>query len=116
MNTINLPLYNVLRKALSLSEEDSQNIAKAFQEAIAEKVEEKETTTKEFVSREFAGVATKEFVAKEVAELKTELKTDIANLRAEMKADKFDMIKWMFIFWVGQLAAMFGLLYFFIKK
>jgi len=36
-------------------------------------------------------------------------KEDLANTRA-------DMIKWMFIFWVGQLAAMFGLLYFFLKK
>ena len=36
-------------------------------------------------------------------------KEDLANTKAEM-------IKWMFIFWVGQLAAMFGLLYFFIKK
>ena len=36
-------------------------------------------------------------------------KEDLANTKAEM-------IKWMFIFWVGQLAAMFGLLYFFFKK
>ena len=36
-------------------------------------------------------------------------KEDLANTRA-------DMIKWMFIFWVGQLAATFGLLYFFLKK
>ena len=36
-------------------------------------------------------------------------KEDLANTRAEL-------IKWMFIFWVGQLAAMFGLLYFFLKK
>jgi len=43
-------------------------------------------------------MATKDFVAKVVAESKAEL------------------IKWMFIFWVGQLAAMFGLLYFFLKK
>jgi len=43
-------------------------------------------------------IATKDFVKKEISESKAE------------------MIKWMFIFWVGQLAAMFGLLYFFIKK
>ena len=36
-------------------------------------------------------------------------KEDLANTKA-------DMIKWMFIFWVGQLTAMFGLLYFFFRK
>jgi len=50
------------------------------------------------VKNETAEMATKDFVAKVVAE------------------SKADMIKWMFIFWVGQLAAMFGLLYFFLKK
>ena len=43
-------------------------------------------------------------------------KEDIANVRNEIANTKADMIKWMFIFWVGQLAAMFGLLYFFLKK
>lgn len=36
-------------------------------------------------------------------------KTDIANTKA-------DLIKWMFIFWIGQLGAMFGLLYYFLDK
>jgi len=48
-------------------------------------------------------------VRNEIADTKAELKVEIANTKA-------DMIKWMFIFWVGQLAAMFGLLYFFFKK
>ena len=63
----------------------------------------------------------------EIADVKAELKEDIANVRIEIatvKAElqteianaKSEMIKWMFIFWVGQLAAMFGLLYFFFKK
>jgi hypothetical protein len=51
------------------------------------------------------GIATKE----DLASVRNELKVEIANTKAEM-------IKWMFIFWVGQLAAMFGLLYFFLKK
>ena len=36
-------------------------------------------------------------------------KEDVANSKA-------DVIKWMFIFWVGQLAAMFGLILLFLKK
>jgi ATP phosphoribosyltransferase regulatory subunit HisZ len=69
MNTINLTLYNTLCKALSLSEEDSQKVAKAFQEAIAEKVAEKEATVKELINRETKDLATKT----DLAETKSEL-------------------------------------------
>ena len=30
---------------------------------------------------------------------------EIGGLRAEMKEQKFDIIKWMFIFWIGQIMA-----------
>ena len=43
-------------------------------------------------------------------------KEDIANLKVEMKEMKAEMIKWMFIFWVGQLAATFGLIMVYLKK
>jgi len=47
-----------------------------------------------------------------------QVKSDKANIatKEDLANTKAEMIKWMFIFWVGQLAAMFGLLYFFIKK
>jgi hypothetical protein len=53
---------------------------------------------KDDLNNSIKNFATKDFVAKEITNAKAEL------------------IKWMFIFWVGQLAAMFGLLYFFIRK
>jgi hypothetical protein len=43
--------------------------------------------------------ATKE----DIANLRTELKTDIANARA-------DMIKWMFIFWIGTIGVLSGIM------
>ncbi|MCE2963533.1 MAG: hypothetical protein ACK5UE_04115 [Chitinophagales bacterium] len=43
-------------------------------------------------------------------------KEDIANLRTEMKEMKSEMIKWMFIFWVGQMAVTFGFILLFLKK
>lgn len=48
----------------------------------------------------------KEVVAK-TSNLAT--KEDIANVKAEM-------IKWMFIFWVGQIAATFGFIILYLKK
>ena len=42
-------------------------------------------------------------------------KEDIANLRTEMYAMKADLIKWMFIFWIGQIAVIAGLWAYFFK-
>ena len=40
----------------------------------------------------------------EITELKTELKTEIA-------ANKSETIKWMFIFWIGQIVVFSGILF-----
>ncbi|MCF6148100.1 MAG: hypothetical protein E3K37_05520 [Candidatus Kuenenia sp.] len=46
--------------------------------------------------------------------------TNIANLRMELKSDiantKAELIKWMFIFWIGQVATIIGILFIFFKK
>lgn len=39
------------------------------------------------------------------------LELKIADLRTEMKEQKSEMIKWMFIFWVGQIATIIALIY-----
>ncbi len=31
---------------------------------------------------------------------------ECAQLRVEMARDRFEMLKWMFLFWLGQVAAM----------
>lgn len=41
-------------------------------------------------------------------------KEDIAKLRIEIAENKSEMIKWMFIFWVTQLAGMFAFLKYFV--
>jgi multidrug resistance efflux pump len=55
-----------------------------------------------------------------LAALRAELKEDIANLRAEFKTDmaalRSEMIRWMFLFWVGQLGAMIGILFAFFRR
>jgi len=51
-------------------------------------------------------LATKDDIAnvrQEIANLRTELKTDIANSKAEM-------IKWMFIFWMGSVGVLSGVM------
>ena len=43
-------------------------------------------------------------------------KDDITNVRKEIGDAKADTIKWMFIFWVGQVGAMLAILLLFLKK
>jgi hypothetical protein len=39
------------------------------------------------------------------AELRAEIQTSAAGLRTEMAQFKAEIIKWMFLFWIGQTAA-----------
>lgn len=59
-------------------------------------------------------------VKTEIEALRTELKTEIANLRAELKGDiadtRAELIKWMFIFWAGQVATITAILFAFFRK
>jgi len=43
-------------------------------------------------------------------------KDDIASVRKEASENKADTIKWMFIFWIGQVAAMLAIMLLFVKK
>ena len=45
-----------------------------------------------------------------------DLHKEIAQLRVEMTANKAEMIKWMFLFWIGQVATTFGFILLFMKK
>lgn len=43
-------------------------------------------------------------------------KEDIAKLSAEASENKAELMKWMFIFWVGQMIGTFGFILLFLKK
>ncbi|NPB04641.1 MAG: hypothetical protein GXO39_09595, partial [Thermotogae bacterium] len=47
-------------------------------------------------------------VWKEIGKLRGEMKTEIESLRS-------DLIRWMFIFWVGQFVALAGILIAFLR-
>ncbi|HEY8930248.1 MAG TPA: hypothetical protein VIM55_13705 [Mucilaginibacter sp.] len=48
--------------------------------------------------------------------IKAELKGDIAGVRKEISESKADTIKWMFLFWIGQVAATLAIVLLYIKK
>jgi hypothetical protein len=43
-------------------------------------------------------------------------KEDIANLQKQISEAKADNIKWMFIFWIGQVGTILGIIFIFFKK
>ena len=91
MQVAEIELYEILKTKVGEKE------AKILVEYIEAKVEKKYEEKKDVL-------ATKE----DVANLRAAIKEDIANLRA-------DIIKWMFLFWIGQLASLLAILQIFFK-
>ena len=51
-------------------------------------------------------------LAQELGAFRAELSEALSALRQEIATAKLDMLKWSFVFWIGQVAAMAGLLAF----
>lgn len=48
----------------------------------------------------------------DLAALRADLEKQLASLKTEIAEVKADLIKWMFLFWIGQVAVLFGLMKF----
>jgi molecular chaperone GrpE (heat shock protein) len=116
--TNTLDVYSKLREGFE--EKEAKVIAVAIESALEE--------ADKILLEE---VATKKDLQVEIAHLRAEVKEDITNLRAEVKEDmanmesrfkqeianlktlianfKADIIKWMFIFWLGQVTIISGI-------
>ncbi|SEL07560.1 hypothetical protein [Parapedobacter koreensis] len=93
MSTITITkLYSLLSN--KLGKESAENLTTYIEEKIKEEVEDK---TKTLATRE------------DLSELKGDLRTAIASTKAEL-------IKRMFIFWIGQVAATFGFILLYLNK
>lgn len=92
-------LYDLL--SIKVGKETAETLTTYIEEKIKDKFEDNTKI-----------LATKE----DVSDLKRELKNDIANVRQMVADTKADLIKWMFIFWVGQVAVTFGFILLFLKR
>ena len=52
---------------------------------------------------------------KRLAEFMGDVKGEISEVRAQVSEVKADLIKWMFIFWIGQVAVIIGIITVMIK-
>lgn len=51
-----------------------------------------------------------------IAEVKTDLEIKIAGVNVKIAETKADLIRWMFIFWIGQICVILGFLFAFFRK
>lgn len=93
MEAKSIQLYQLAHKKLHLVENDAMEFVDVIQDTIEER-------TKNFV--------TKEYLDLRLMELELKLLTKIAETEK-------NILRWMFTFWVGQLVAMFGFIYLFLK-
>ena len=93
-------LYQLAHKKLHLVEKDAME----FVELIHENVQDQ---TKELVTKDYLDVR--------LMELKLELLTKIAEIEKKIAETEKNILRWMFTFWIGQLAVMVGFLYLFVK-
>jgi len=91
--------FDLFRK-FTKSDKETLELIKVFRNTVDEEVQRSVRTKVQTLS-------TKEDVS--------EVRHEISNLEIRMTAKFGDTIKWMFLFWVGQLGAMFGFLYYFLK-
>jgi len=93
INATEIQLFQILRQKLGDSEA----------EALVTFVDAK---LKDNNEQNLKVVATKE----DIANLRTELKENIGNLRTEAASSKAEIIKWMFIFWIGSIGVISGII------
>jgi len=55
-------------------------------------------------------------LAEEISGLREELHNGLASVRQELAISRVEMLKWSFLFWVGQIGAMAGLLAFMLRR
>jgi len=56
------------------------------------------------------------YLRDEIAKSSANLEEKVANVRYDLSKEIGNSVKWMFIFWIGQLGAMLAITFLFLKK
>lgn len=101
MNTMDIVLMpESLRNALG--EQASKDLINLFDQ-----------TTK--ATKEKVLETTADRIERHLTDFKAEVKVEIAGVKAEVSNVKADLIKWIFVFWIGQIAVLSGIVTLLIK-
>src|SRR5687767_6724832 len=104
MSTISITkLYELL--SIKLGKETAENLTNFIENKIDNELESKTQI-----------LATKEDLAKLALMTKEDLANGLGKLDTKISETKSELMKWMFIFWAGQLIAIFSFLLLFLNK
>ena len=95
MQVAEIELYEILKT--KLGEKEAKTLVEYIEAKVGKELEEKKDI-----------LATKEDI--------NGLKIEIEKVRTEMEKTRSDIIKWMFLFWIGQVASLFAILQIFFRK
>jgi len=74
------------------------------------------TFTESKISSELENKTKNLATREDLARLETKIVLDLVRVEAKISESKAETIKWMFIFWVGQVLATIGSILLFLKK
>ncbi len=101
--------FNEVQEANSPKEEIIEIVEEKFERRLSEEMGKLRVEMAEMKSE----------LRNEMAEMKSELRGEMADMKSElnnkMGSMRADIIKWMFVFWVGQIGVMIGILFAFFK-
>jgi hypothetical protein len=128
-------LYDIFRKDLKLQEPAAKELVTVIQDVVEEKQADKHKHMKqmvqkdikllkehmdnefgrmrEYMDHEFARM--REYFVQEFGNSKNYVDTKFAT-KEDLGGTRVELIRWMFIFWIGQIAATFGFILLFLKK
>ena len=106
MQVAEIELYEILKT--KLGEKEAKTLVEYIEAKVGKELEEKKDI-----------LATKEDINALRAATKEDMngsKIGIEKVRTEMEKTRSDIIKWMFLFWIGQVASLFAILQIFFRK
>ena len=94
MSALELEVYEIFKNYFT--EKEAAKVIEYFEAKAEEKISQKKDI---FMTKD------------DKVEMITQMKDDKVEMISRIESSKTDTIKWMFIFWIGQLAAIAGILF-----
>jgi hypothetical protein len=101
MKPLNIKLYDIARTKLNFTDDDAMEFVSSIHELNDHRFEN--LVTKEFLSEKMNGI--------DLRFTKVE-----SMINTQMAETKSELIKWMFIFWAGQMTITIGIMLLFVKN
>lgn len=99
---------------VALLNEAGENNKKSVIEVVEERFERRLSEEMGKVREEMSKLRVE--LSTEMSKLRTESSTETSKLRTEMHDLRANLIQWMFVFWIGQIGVLTGILFAFFRQ